>query len=816
MPPNNKIPDSPSFAGNTILIVNTGSSKKRFILQKLKKLGLTVIVLNKEKNWAQSYVDHWILADTSDHRDSLAAVGKFISENPKIKINGALTFWEDDVLLTSKITDKFNFIGIPYHIAKRVRNKFLFREFCNEHNLPVPQYKLVRNAEDLRYVSDNFHFPLVFKPVFGSSSAFVVKADDEDSLDEVYGFIKNNISTTIESALNDGMEIYVEEYIDGDEVDIDIILQNGKIKFASVADNFNKSREMFFFDSGQSIPSSLPEKKQEELLDLAEETLEKLGVQNGCIHFEAKATKHGPMPIEVNLRMGGDYVYSYIKGAWDADMIELAVKVALGQFIKVHKEDSPKKHIIGWDLSSKESGILVQLDISPKVEKSKYLEEMHIFKKIGDPILIPPMGYEYLGWLTVSGENLIDAQDNLRDLLDEIEYTVVKFDPASSLGKTTRKHGASFASLNNTESFLRAAKLEKFKMMSTKNLRNLHVGIACNIFNDPSASAVEQDLMSVGKNIQMTLEGLGYKKVTFFDFNNLPKVFNDLLKSDVDIVFNVAERINDSSLLEPHAASILDVLQIPYTGSSPFTLSLCIDKIRVKKLLNYHNIPTPLWDYAYTMDDDLRSDFKYPLIVKPANTDNSIGITNDSVVTTDKQLKKQMEKIIKEIGRPALIEEYIEGDEYDVSIVGSEEDDLRVLPLSRSVFDKMPKGYWHIYPFEAKWSTDPVYDKCITIQRPPKNISRRLASLISEIALDTYNILDCHDYGRVEVRVDKNGNPYVLELNPNPSINIGDCVPNCAKLTGQDYGEFIEDIIRMAIKRYKSHPPYYHLQSNTI
>ena len=815
MPPNNKISDS--FAGNTILLINTGSSKKRFILQKLKKLGLTIVVLNKEKNWAQNYVDHWILADTSDHREALSAVAKFISENPKIKINGALTFWEDDVLLTSKITDKFNFIGIPYHIAKRVRNKFLFREFCNENNLPVPQYKLVRNLEDLKYVSENFNFPLVFKPVYGSSSAFVVKADDDEALDEVYRFIKNNISTSIESALADGMEIYVEEYIDGDEVDLDIILQNGKIKFYSIADNFNKSRDMFFFDSGQSIPSSLPEKKQDELLDLAEETLEKLGVQNGCIHFEAKSTKHGPMPIEVNLRMGGDYVYSYTKGAWDVDIIELAVKIALGQFIKVFSSNVPKKHIIGWDLSSKESGILVQLDISPKVEKNKHLEEIHIFKKIGDPILIPPMGYEYLGWLTVSGENLIDAQDNLRDILDEIDFKVVKFDPASSIGKTSRKHGATFASLNNkTESILRAAKLEKFKMMSTKNLRNLHVGIACNIFSDADGSAVEQDLMSVGKNIQSTLEGLGYKKVTFFDFNNLPKAFNALHKSDVDIVFNVAERINDSSLLEPHAASILDVLQIPYTGSSPFTLSLCIDKIRVKKLLNYHNIPTPLWDYAYSMDDDLRSDFKYPLIVKPANTDNSIGITNDSVVTTEKQLKKQLEKIIVEIGRPALIEEFIDGDEYDVSIIGSEEDDLRVLPLIRSIFDKMPKGYWHIYPFEAKWSTDPVYDKCIMVQRPPKNVSKRLMSLISEIALDTYNILDCHDYGRVEIRVDKNNNPYVLELNPNPSINIGDCVTNSAKLIGMDYGAFVEEVIRLAIKRYKTHPPYYHLQSNSL
>ena len=181
-------------------------------------------------------------------------------------------------------------------------------------------------------------------------------------------------------------------------------------------------------------------------------------------------------------------------------------------------------------------------------------------------------------------------------------------------------------------------------------------------------------------------------------------------------------------------------------------------------------------------------------------------------MTNKRELKKQLEYIVLKLGRPALVEEYIEGDEYDVTIIGDNETNLRVLTLSRSLFHKMPKGYWHIYPFAAKWDSDPAYQKIIT-QRPPKNISKRLTSLISEIALDTYNILGCHDYGRVEVRVDKNDNPYVLELNPNPSINIEDCVPACAELIGMDYGDFIEEIIKMAIRRYKNKPPYSHLQA---
>lgn len=803
-----------SLTNKSLLVINTGTLKKKFIFQKLKKIGIQIICLNKEKNWAIPYVDHWIIADTYNHSEAIQAIEKFLYNNPKIKINGAVTFWEDDVLLTSKITDKFNLIGIPFNIASKARNKFCFRKFCREQNIPSPNHQLIRNASDLKYVVRNFSFPLVLKPSYGSESLFVTKVDTKEELIDAYNNTKKNISTNVESSLNDGMEIFVEEFIDGDEVDIDILLQNGKVKFYSISDNFDKIKGNFFVDKGQAIPSSLPQKNQKELLDLVEETLEKLGIQNGCIHFEAKYTKKGPMPIEVNLRMGGDYVYSYVKGAWGVDLIENLVKIAFGQYFKIEKPETPFKYIIGWDLYPEDSGILVQLDIDEKIRHKKYLQELHIHKKIGDPVLVQPDGYEYLGWLTVSGENSLDAQDNLKDALDYIKYRVIKFDSSSSIGKTSRKGRNGYAAIDK-EKLFRAAKLESIRKITPKDLKNLHIGIACNIYEDNNSNEVEKDLMSVGVNIQNALLKKGYK-VTFFDFNNLSKVFNDLKKSDVDLVFNVCERINDSSLLEPHSASILDTLQIPYTGSNPFTLALCIDKIRVKKLLAYHEIPTPKWDYIYTMDEEVNEDLKFPLIVKPSNTDNSIGITNESVVTNKQELKRQLEKVVLGLKRPALIEEYIEGDEYDVSIIGNDdENDIRILPHSRSFFGNMPKGYWHIYPFDAKWKENGIYDK-IQVQRPPKGISKRLESLISEIALDTYNILDCHDYGRVEIRVDRDGNPYVLELNPNPSINVGDCVPAAAKLIGLNYENFIEEIIKMAIRRYKNKPPYYHLQANII
>lgn len=802
--------------GRVILLVNTGSLRKKFILQKLRRTGVKIVVLNKEKNWAEPYVDEWILSDTSDHEKSIKAVEDFVNGGGVHRIEGVVTFWEDDVLLVSKIADKFGFVGIPFEVSSRIRNKYFFREFCANNGIVYPQHKVVGSKKDIDYVCQNFHFPLVIKPAYGASSAFVIKAENSAELKESYEYIIEHMSKDIESALNDGTDIMVEEYIEGSEVDADLLIQNGIIKFCAISDN-NPTREPFFIETGRSSPSNLPRKDQERILDMVEETLEKLGVQNGCIHFEAKlSSDYGAIPIEVNLRMGGDEFYSGVKKVWRVDLIVGALKIALGIHIQKVKAEEPKQCVVSRDFLSDHSGVLVRLDMDPELQNLDFVEEVKFFKKVGDAVMVPPLGYEYLGWITVSGDNFLEAQDNLEEAIGLIEYEVARFHSTSFVGKTLRKDHSSPSVLKQEEPRPKKnGKIEKIRQMSLEDQRNLHIGIACNLYDGSGGNEVEQELTSVGKNIEKTLVERGYK-VSFFDFNDVARAFDDIKKSDVDLIFNVCERINNSSLLEPHAASIFDVLNIPYTGSNPFTLSLCIDKIRVKKLLSYHKIPTPEWDYVYSLDDKIRDDLKYPLIVKPANTDNSIGITNDSVVTNRDELMRQLKKVVLELKRPALIEEYIEGDEYDVSILGSEEDDLRVLPLSRSVFDKMPEGYWHIYPFESKWDSGSVYKKGIAVQRPPKGINKKLEAIISEIALDTYNILDCHDYGRVEIRVDKNNNPYVLELNPNPSINMPDCVPQVAGLMGLDYGDFLEEIIRMAIRRYKNRPPYYHLQANLI
>ena len=800
---------SNGIKGKHLLVVNTGNRKKRFTLRRLRELGCQLIILNAQENWGSAYASHWILADTNDHTAALRAVQDFFAQHPELGPDGVITFWEDDVLLAARIRDRLGLIGIPYEVARLARDKHLFRAFCAEHDLPAPGHALIEPDANPEESVDRLRFPMVVKPVYGSSSAYVVRVNNPQELQETVDYLRQNISTDVESALSVSTAIMAEEYIDGNEVDIDMLLQNGKIKFWSMSDN-DATREPYFVETGQCIPTRLSQSQQMELVTMAEEMLERLGVEDGCIHFEAKYGSRGPMPIEINLRMGGDEVYYFVKTAWGVDLIENAAKVMLGVYVRrISKPERPKKFVSGKYFLPPYSGVLTALALPEKVKEG----ELQFFKQVGDAVLAPPLGYEYLGWTYAIADTLGEAEERVERIMSGVEIEIAKFSRGSSLGRTIRKSGMSAARLTR-RAVLGAARIEHIRTLPREKQRNLHVGIASNGFAG-SDNPIEAELTSDAEIIAATLADRGYR-TTFLDFNHPFEAVKQIQDEKIDIVFNLCERINHSGLLEPHAASLLDILQVPYTGSNPFTLALCLDKIRVKKLFAFHRIPTPRWDYLYEADEAFDENFQLPAIVKPANSDSSIGITNESVVATREALKARIDYVLNELKRPALIEEFVDGDEYDVSILGNWDDKQRILPLSRSVFSGLPEGYWHMYPYEAKFLGSEVHKKGIDVQRPPKGVPGKLTSLISEIALDALNVVGCSDYGRVEVRVDRNGNPCVLEVNPNPSIGPTDCVPSVAKLAGMDYGDFLEEVLRLAIRRYRDRPPYYHLQMTTL
>ncbi len=279
--------------------------------------------------------------------------------------------------------------------------------------------------------------------------------------------------------------------------------------------------------------------------------------------------------------------------------------------------------------------------------------------------------------------------------------------------------------------------------------------------------------------------------------------FETLRELNPDIVFNIAEGFNGISR-EAQIPAMLEFLNIPYTGSDPVTLGICLDKSRTKEILSYYKIPTPQFIVIDLEDEISELEFPLPAIVKPVAEGSSKGIFNSSVVKTKEDLIREIKKIHEIYNQPALVEKFLEGREFTVAILGNGKN-ARVLPIIEMKFEELPEGVLPIYSYEAKWIFDTREDP-LEIYECPANIDEKLKNQIEKVALDTYRILKCKDWSRIDIRLDERGIPNVLEINPLPGIlpdpRDNSCYPKAARAAGMTYEEMINAVLNEARKRY--------------
>ena len=272
-----------------------------------------------------------------------------------------------------------------------------------------------------------------------------------------------------------------------------------------------------------------------------------------------------------------------------------------------------------------------------------------------------------------------------------------------------------------------------------------------------------------------------------------------LNKKSFDLIFNLCEGIDANPHGEAWVAGLLDIIGIPYTGSDSLTLGLCLNKAQTKHLFKANNIPTPHYQVFSDSSQRPASELKFPLFVKPSCEDASIGIKTDSVVYNKPELSKKVEFILKNYHQPALVEEYIDGRELNAAIIGNG-DSLDVLPISEIVF-KSCADLPNIVSYEAKWIEDSeMFQK--TVGTCPSNLPEDIEREIRRLAIDAYHLTGCRDYARVDFRL-KDGVPYILEVNPNPSIKIDSGFARSASAAGISYNELIGRILLEATKRYQ-------------
>ena len=280
------------------------------------------------------------------------------------------------------------------------------------------------------------------------------------------------------------------------------------------------------------------------------------------------------------------------------------------------------------------------------------------------------------------------------------------------------------------------------------------------------------------------------------------RAYECLKKAKPDLVFNIAERLYGPNR-ESHIPTLCEILDIPYTGSDPLTLGICLDKSRAKEILSYHGIPNPpFWTVSSYLE--LPKSVALPAVVKPLFEGSSKGIKDNCLVRTRRDLMLRVREVTGLYRQPVIVEKFLGGREFTVGVLGNSPG-LEILPIVEIDHSQLPGGAAPIYSFEAKWVWDRP-EKPLRIFRCPADLSERLKGDIEDLVRRTCGVLRVRDWCRVDVRLDERDRPQILEVNPLPGIlpnpEDNSCLPKAARTAGYGYSQLVHRVVEEALSRH--------------
>jgi D-alanine-D-alanine ligase len=308
--------------------------------------------------------------------------------------------------------------------------------------------------------------------------------------------------------------------------------------------------------------------------------------------------------------------------------------------------------------------------------------------------------------------------------------------------------------------------------------------------------ASRADVAFVATSVATALASSGYEPQLVGVDGDLAGLRDRLLEHGADCAFNLCESLVGDARLESAVPLVLELLHIPFTGSPPEVLSFALRKDRVKQRLEAAGIPTPAGRVLARPDDPC--DLPFPLIVKPVREDGSAGITHASVVKDAAELARVVESVVTSFRQPALVEQYIDGREFNVAMLGHPTP--RVLPLSEIDFTGLPDDVPRIVSYDAKWTSGSV-DDLGTVPVLHPSLPNAVAARVRRVAADAFRAVGVRDYGRVDVRLASNGVPYVVDVNPNCDLSPHAGMARAAAAVGIDYEDLAGLLVRYALRR---------------
>jgi D-alanine-D-alanine ligase len=310
----------------------------------------------------------------------------------------------------------------------------------------------------------------------------------------------------------------------------------------------------------------------------------------------------------------------------------------------------------------------------------------------------------------------------------------------------------------------------------------------------PKRKSPDEDVQEVYD----ALKKVGHNPV-FLRVDGTPQSLIELANSEADLIFNLVDSFSGDDTQDHNVAGYLELLRRKFTGAGSRGLYLAQDKALAKKIFAFHGIHTPYFATVFRGRTEHAHDIQFPVIVKPAREDGSIGIEFGAVCNSIKELMERIDYIHAQFDSPALIEEYIEGREIYIGVIGN--GNPVALPPIEMDLSKLPEGTPKIAGSEVKWEEDSdAYKK--TWAFAPKDLGDDLIARLSEKAIQAYQALQLRDYGRIDVRLATDGTIHVLEVNPNPYLLQSAEFAMAAKESGRSYSDLIGEIAELALERY--------------
>lgn len=429
--------------GATVVFISAGLPGKRFTFERAAELGIKSVVIDHHDSWSAGLVADGVIArflpvDMTKRSDAvfedvLQHLRSLSTDDEIGVVDGIATFVELMVPLVARLTEV---LGLPGHRPEAVdaaRDKYQTRACLKKAGLPTPKNALVRSTADVEAAGQHVGFPAVLKPISGAASLGVRKVTSMSELEQFYGEVVTELSSLVvtsgalvqsDGSQNQGLSagdmvdltVLLEQFLDGSEVDVDVVMSEGEWRYAGLADN-GPTLEPYFNETWAVCPSLLPKDQQRSLKELAVGAVKALGFTSGVFHVECKATSTGPQLIEVNARMGGGQVRECNLRAWGVDLVEETIFAALGIPARPMVPSKPYTAVAYCYVNATESGTVQDVSALSELARRPGVVWAKPLTKVGDKVVGPKEGLPtWLCDLFVTGSDAKKALEFLQAL----------------------------------------------------------------------------------------------------------------------------------------------------------------------------------------------------------------------------------------------------------------------------------------------------------------------------------------------------------------------------------------------------------------